>query len=238
MNVTRCITAGVLLWGCAAATAMGQTSSLGEKVRRARESSVSAVESRESPKIPTNAVYSEHSWISVPPIKPRTYRVGDLITIIVREVRDFEAEADAIDNVRMTYQAEVDAFLKFTGGGIGAAAFRRGKPTVDYNFINRQTRQGDSEREDSLTMRLSGTIIDVKPNGVLVIEAKARIRHDEELSVLSVTGSCRKEDITADNTILSTQVADKTVSIKNVGSVRAATSRGWALRLLDWLKPV
>ena len=70
-----------------------------------------------------------------------------------------------------------------------------------------------------------------------MLEAKARIQHDEEASVITMTGTCRKQDVTADNTILSTQIADKDVVVKNEGALGAAARRGWIPKLVDWLRP-
>ena len=83
---------------------------------------------------------------------------------------------------------------------------------------------------------MTGKIIDVKPNGLLVIEARAKVEHDEEISTITLTGTCRKEDVTADNTILSTQIADKHVAVKNEGALRAVSTRGWIPKLLDLIK--
>ncbi len=71
-----------------------------------------------------------------------------------------------------------------------------------------------------------------------VVEGRAVVVHDEETSKVTITGTCRKEDVTADNTVLSTQIANKVVSVDNQGALRAASSRGWLLRLLDLLRPI
>ena len=214
-----------------------QTSSLGAKERTDDAGEAAALAPREAPKIERNAVYERHSWVTVRPVPPKTFKVGDLLTIIVREQRRFEADADLETRKKLSIQSELEAFLKLTDGGVGSAAFRRGKPNVDFTYNKRLKSEGDTEREDSLTLRLSGTIIDVKPNGLLVLEAKARVQHDDEISVITLTGTCRKEDVTADNTILSTQIADKDVVVKNEGALRAASSRGLVLKLIDWLRP-
>ena len=54
----------------------------------------------------------------------------------------------------------------------------------------------------------------------------------------SATGTVRSADVTPDNTVLSTQVADLNIDVKNSGAVRDASSRGWLTALLDWVKPV
>ena len=70
-----------------------------------------------------------------------------------------------------------------------------------------------------------------------MIEARAQVQHDDEVSVITLTGICRKEDVTADNTVLSTQIADKYVSVENEGALREASTRGWIIKLIDLVKP-
>ena len=225
----------LLLWS---AELSAQTSSLGAKRRQVKARQTAPVTPREAPRIKRNAVYERYSWITIKPAAPKTYKVGDLITIIVRERRQFEADAELETKRQFDAKSELSAFLKPVEGGIGAAGFRRGKPNVDFRFDTKLKTEGDAAREDRLTFRLSGKIIDVKPNGLLVIEARARVQHDDEVSMITLTGMCRKEDMSADNTILSTQIADKNIVVANEGAIRAAARRGWITQLLDLLRPI
>lgn len=237
MNVEHRVLMAVLIAALGAVDASAQISSLGAKKRRIESRKLPEAASREAPKIQRNAVYEAYSWITVKHVPPKRFKVGDLLTIIVRETRKFEADADLKTKKQFDIKSELEAFLKLTGGGIGATAFRRGKPTVDYKYSTDLKTKGDTQREDRLTTRLTGRIIDVKPNGLLVIEARATVQHDEEISAITVTGICRKEDVTADNTILSTQVADKNIVVLNEGALRAVTTRGWIPKLIDLLSP-
>lgn len=228
-----------MIAGCVvlATPGYGQTSSLGAKNRSKLAKDPPVVAPREAPRVERNAVYQKYAWIATKPRKAKKFKPGDLITIIVRERRRFEADADLETKNRFDITSELDAFLKATAGGIGAAEFRRGHPNIEYKFGTKLKKEADTNREDRMTMRLTGEIIDVKPNGLLVLQAKARIQHDDEISEISLTGTCRKEDVTADNTILSTQLGDKQVKVHNEGALRAAATRGWIPKLLDWLKP-
>jgi flagellar L-ring protein precursor FlgH len=217
---------------------LAQISSLGARRRAESSHEVQAAEFPEPRTPKTNPVYERHSWISVAAPLPHVYRVHDVLTIIVRQQRSWEVEADLKTRKMLDLKSELEAFFKPTQGGVGSAGFRRGRPNVDYAFENRLDSRGDTSREDRLTTRITAKIIDVKPNGLLVVEGRGRIQHDDEVSVITITGTCRKEDVTADNTVLSTQIADLDVSIHNEGALRAAASRGWILKLIDWLKPI
>jgi len=226
-----------LAMGTIRAEAAAQTSSLGARLRQTLAQDPPALTPRELPSRERNLTYERYSWISVALPPPKQFKPGDLLTIVVRERRKFEADADLETKNQFDVRSELDAFIKLTGNGMGASEFRRGKPTIDYRFLNKVKNEGDTNREDTLTTRLTASIIDVKPNGLLVLEARARIAHDEEISTIMFTGTCRKEDVSPDNTVLSTQIADKDVVIHNEGALRAASSRGWIKKLLDWFKP-
>ena len=79
--------------------------------------------------------------------------------------------------------------------------------------------------------------MDVKPNGTLIVQARKRIKTDEEEQQFILTGVCRVEDITADNAILSTQLFDLELQKNHKGAVRDATKRGILPKLLDWINP-
>jgi len=221
-----------------AAPVAGQTSSIGVRHRVQEDAKKPEVKSRVHQEKPGNEVVERYSWIATKPKDPPTYKVNDLLTIIVREQSKYESEAELETEKQYDIKSDLDAFIKFTAGGVGATAFRRGKPTVDYKFKSKLEGEGDASRKDKLTTRITAKIVDVKPNGNLVIEAKRRVQHDDELYMIALTGICRKDDVTADNTILSTQLANTDITVKTEGALRDSTRRGWIPKLLDLLRPI
>lgn len=219
------------------ATASAQTSSLGAQKREADASKPKPRIAREAVTKPRNAVYEQYSWITIRPTPPKTFQPGNLLTVIVRHRKQYDADAELKTKKELKLRSELDAFIKITGGGVGATNFRRGQPNAAYRYSNELKGDADSSRSDRLTTRLTATIIDVKPNGTLVFEGRSILDHDEESAIVTITGICRKEDVTADNTILSTQVADLVIDVENRGALRAATTRGWLSKALDYLKP-
>ena len=238
MTARTILATSLVLASLYADVALAQTSSIGARKRAADVGKPLPKRPREAPRRPRNPVYERYGWITTKPTPPKTFRPGDLITIIVREQRRFEADAELETKKRFRVNSDLSAFLRPIDRGIGAATFRRGAPNIEYSLDQRLKNEGDVSREDRLTTRLTAEIIDVKPNGVLVLEGRAEVMHDDETSKVTITGTCRKEDVTADNTVLSTQIANKVVIVENHGALRAASSRGWLIRLLDILRPI
>jgi len=218
--------------------AVGQVSSIGARKRADLEAHPPEAKPREAIRSRRNAVYDKYSWTAIPGTSPKAFRVHDLITIIVRQRSKYEADAQLSQEKKWNLKSELEAFIKLTQGGIGASPFRRGKPTIDYKYLNKLEGDGELDREDKLTTRLTVEIVDIKPNGNLVIQGRSRLRWDDEVSNITLTGTCRKEDVTTDNTVLSTQLADLNIDSNNNGALRRSTTRGWLPRLIDWFNPI
>lgn len=193
---------------------------------------------REVPATPEDSVLVERSLIAVKPIEPKKFKPGDYLTIVVRQQFIYEADGEANARRQSDLRSELDAFLKFTDGGVGAATFRRGMPNINYRGTFNQRNTGEVEREDRLTTRITAHIIDVKPNGNLIFEARAEMVYADERQVMTLTGGCRSIDITPDNTVLSTQVADLNINVSSKGHIRNATRQGWIGRLYDLIRPL
>src|SRR5690606_17676746 len=67
---------------------------------------------------------------------------------------------------------------------------------------------GKFDRSDEVTARITAEVIEVLPNGNLVLEARSMVTTNLEATIIRLTGICRPDDISAANTILSSQVHD------------------------------
>ncbi len=61
---------------------------------------------------------------------------------------------------------------------------------------------------DGLKLRIPARVVDIRPNGHLVLEAHQTIRNNEEIWERSISGIVRPEDILPNNTVLSEDVAE------------------------------
>ncbi len=231
-----------------AVPAAGQSSSL---MQRSREiATTRPIEASSTPPItqgytglvrrPTAAatrVLQQSSLIAVTPEPPKTFKVHDLLTIVVREQKKFESDAILDNRKDATFDAQLDAFFRIHDKKWQQQAFQGGTPKIKGKFGGKLKGDSSSEREDKLQTRITAEIVDVKPNGNLVLEATAFIKSDEEEISMTLTGTCRDLDVMPDNTVLSTQLAEKRIIMKHKGAVYDTASRGWIPRALDWLKP-
>jgi len=217
----------------------GQTSSI--RIRHARAAQVMPQSHAADPRMFTepqgNPALEKHSLTAVKIKPPKKFAVHDLITIIIREQRKYESDGELNTKKQFDLKSTLNAFLKVDGGKLGASTFPLGNPNVDFKFDDKLKNTAEKDREDSFTTRITASVIDIKPNGNLVLEAKSRVAFDDEETDVLLTGVARSVDITPDNTVLSTQLADKDIVVHNDGAVRDGSRRGWIPRALDWVRP-
>lgn len=198
----------------------------------------SAVQPRHRSRPGTQAI-ERMSKIAVAPVQPRQFTPNMLITIIVREQKKYEAEAEYEAEKKWKWDELLSRWFRFYPDcKLGEDHLSNGKPGSKFDLKHKYETDGSSDYSDKFSTRITAKIIDVKPNGNLVLEATHTRKHDEEVANITLTGVCRSEDVTPDNTIMSTQIAEMVLDVQNKGAVRDATTRGWIPRILDFIKPL
>jgi flagellar L-ring protein precursor FlgH len=188
-------------------------------------------------RIPGASDAANASYFAVPEQQPKLLRKHDLVTIIVRENSAFSTDATTDLKHSADFDAQIDDYVTLMGG-FGLESHTPTNPIELKTLAARDFNgQGTVNRTDSLTISITAAVLDVKPNGTLVLEAKKTIKTDEELQDIQLVGTCRVQDITADNSVLSTQLYDLQVTKTHKGAVRDTTKRGFIPRMLDWINP-
>ena len=177
----------------------------------------------------TNALEST-SLFAFAAEKPRVFKEHDLVQIVVRETTRIESFQGLETDKEYALTGGVKAF---PGLSEYAAAHILDYTEVELAGDKEFDGEGEYAREDNLTTRLAAEVIEILPNGNLVLEARTRIKTDEEEMFTQLTGICRPEDITAANTILSNQIFDLKVEKMHFGQVRDAANKGILARVLD-----
>jgi len=69
------------------------------------------------------------------------------------------------------------------------------------------------------------------------IEGSKKVTVNSEDSTLIVRGVVRPRDVTSQNTVLSSQMADAVIELKGKGPLWNNQRRGWLTKLVDWVSP-
>jgi flagellar L-ring protein precursor FlgH len=165
----------------------------------------------------------------------RVFKPHDLITIVIREKTSTKTTADAQTDKSTSLRAVVDAWPRINGAGV-VQDIAPLKPEVVKVRADRAFDGGGSkQRSDSFTECITAEVVDVKPNGTLVLEARKERQWMGEHQTLTITGVIRREDVDANNTVASENIANLCLSYETRGQVADASRRGWFDRILDFL---
>ncbi len=172
-----------------------------------------------------------------PEARPRELQKHDIITVLVDFRSRFLSEGDAQNRKTSNISAVLADWIQLDSGSLKPSIQANGDPTVT-GTLNSQTQvQADVELRDSLTFRMAATIVDIRPNGNLVIEGHLNIRNNEEHWQISITGVVRREAIQADRTVSSDAITQLSIDKKEVGQVRDGYARGWLAKFYGRFKP-
>lgn len=152
-------------------------------------------------------------------------RVGDVLTVLLSEQTNARKSANA--------STSRDASVRLLDPLIaGRPVTHNGVPILNTDVSGEQSfeGQGDAAQSNLLEGSIAVTVADVLPNGNLIVQGEKwiRINHGEEF--IRLRGVVRPVDISADNTVLSTQVADAELGYGGTGAVARSSAPGWLSR--------
>lgn len=189
-----------------------------------------------APTAPRNLSLIQNSLTAVSPPEPTLVKVNDLVGVVIRHRFRSQTDSRMQQKNEWDVQSKLDAWFRIHDRKWQQQNFGGGKPEVDFQHQNEMKNQGRSNRQDIVETRLMAKVIDVKPNGNLIIVGAARIGYGDDKQVLMLSGEVNSRDIGPDRTITSDKIYDLDADIKNEGTVSDAIKRGWLKEVLDKVK--
>jgi flagellar L-ring protein FlgH len=184
-----------------------------------------------------NTELASASLTSIKLPEPKVLKANDFVGVIIRYQLRHESRSKTEQNDKWDLNAKLSAWFRIHDRKLVEQDFERGTPEVKFNSKNDLTNEGKADRKDIFETRLMAKVLDVKPNGTLVIVAWSRMEIDDEAQYLRMSGECNRTDITADGNITSDKIFALDVRTMNEGAVRDAVKRGWFKELCDTAKP-
>jgi flagellar L-ring protein precursor FlgH len=152
-------------------------------------------------------------------------RTGDILTVVLMEETNARKSADASSSRDASAQL-LDPVI------FGRPVTSDGVPILNTDVTGSQTFNGEGEAAQSnmLEGSITVTVAEVLPNGNLVVQGEKWIRINRGEEFLQLRGIVRPVDISTDNTVLSTQIADAELGYGGTGQVARASAQGWLSR--------
>lgn len=166
----------------------------------------------------------------------RAHSVGDILTIIVQENNTASKDNSTKTAKSSGVDASISTFL-YSPSASGLLTKKGQLPALKLNGKQDFTGGGQINNSERLTARIAVRVVDVLPNGNLVIEGTKQISFSGETQDAVLRGVVRNEDVLSNNSVYSYNIADATIRYVSKGSVSDAQRKGWFTRVWDKLTP-
>lgn len=156
--------------------------------------------------------------------------IGDILTIAITENTD----VDNSDSRGLSKQSSSTA-----NGGFGYSGVSAGSAAAEINSQSQRDFAGDVNFSSARQFqdRFSVTVIDILPNGNLVVAGTRNVLVEGDEKTLTVTGIVRGDDIRNDNSVRSSSVANLDIKLSGKGTEQDFVKQGWLARKVNKLWP-
>lgn len=151
----------------------------------------------------------------------RASAAGDALTVVI-----FQA-AEASNSAQNNSRKKTDLGGSFSAGSIDE--------TADLEFGGGYSGRGEVRRSERLVAQLTVLVREVLPNGDFVVAGEQWMRVNGETTKIGVRGRVRPADVTSQNTIQSSRIADAQISYDGRGFVSRSAKPGLVNRIFNFL---
>ncbi len=169
----------------------------------------------------------------------RARRVGDLVTVNIVETSKATKKATTTTGRDSSINAGISNLLGYEAklSKIGVPGNFSNETMLKASMTNDFDGSGETTRDESMTAAITARVVEVTPNGNLVIKGCREIKVNNENQVITLMGVIRPEDISPDNTVLSSYIADARIAYSGRGPVSDKQKPGWLTRAVDYIWP-
>jgi flagellar L-ring protein precursor FlgH len=166
----------------------------------------------------------------------RATGTGDILTILVQENNTSSKDANTQTSKQSGIDAAIQAFL-YSPNASKLLTKKGEMPSIKLNSKQDFTGGGKISNSEQVTARIAVRVVDVLPNGNLVIEGTRQIAFSGESQDAVLRGVVRLADVAANNTVFSYNVADATIKYISKGTISDNQRKGWFTKIWDKVTP-
>jgi len=159
---------------------------------------------------------------------PKPYRIGDILTIKLQESTSASKSAG-------TSSKKEDEITMATPTIMGVNPTFNGQDILAMNIAPEREFSGeaDSSQSNSLTGEITVTVVDILPNNNLVVQGEKWFTLNQGKEYIRIAGVIRPQDVSPDNTLSSSKLADAQIAYSGEGFLADANSQGWFGQFLN-----
>ncbi|MDD5758343.1 MAG: flagellar basal body L-ring protein FlgH [Desulfobulbaceae bacterium] len=168
----------------------------------------------------------------------RARRIGDIVLVKIVETSNGKKSANTKTTRDSSFTGGIASLFGFeqsllTNGGTHTPSLT----SINANLSNSFEGKGDTDRSSSVTATMSAKVVDIAMDGNLMIQGYREIRVNNETQHIILSGIVRPSDITQDNSILSSNIADARIEYNGTGALASKQEPGWLTNALDVIWP-
>ena len=149
----------------------------------------------------------------------KAVRLHDVVEVVVAE--SLEASTDG--QVKNSRQSTAASGMASLFGALKASNALQN--LVNQSSSSGLTAQGQSTTNSSLVTTFGAEVVDVLPNGMLVVQATRQLTFSQQTQLIKLRGLVRPEDVNAQNQVLSSDMTDLELEVTGKGIVNDSTYR-------------
>ncbi|WP_019026992.1 flagellar basal body L-ring protein FlgH [Colwellia piezophila] len=177
--------------------------------------------------IPTGSLFKPY-YVNNIYSDSKAHRVGDIISVILSEKT--QAKKNAKTELKKENESTLDAVT-----GLGGFPVTVNGESLQFGINQNSSFKGDSKADqgNSLTGNISVHVLRVLANGNLMIRGEKWLTLNNGDEYIRLTGVIRSKDISSNNTILSTKVANARIQYAGTGSFADTNEQGWMVKFFN-----
>ncbi len=168
------------------------------------------------------------------PPKRLPFKKHDHVQILVQERTRALSSAELKTDRRSRWEASLSDWIKFDSDGTGlptlGAAANPVDPKIGLDARFRHDNQGRTSRQFDLTFAITAEVVDIRPNGVLMIQATKRRKINDDDELIRLTGEVNPETVAAGR-VRSESLVNLNITYEGSGAVSDVSKPG----ILGWL---
>jgi flagellar L-ring protein precursor FlgH len=149
----------------------------------------------------------------------KAFRLHDVLSIVV--IESLAASTDG--QVKNTRASNANSSITALFGAVKASNAMNN--LLGQTSSSGLTAQGQSTTNSSLVTTFGAEVVDVLPNGMLVVQATRQLTFSQQTQLIKLRGLVRPEDVSAQNQILSTSMTDLELEVTGKGIINDSTYR-------------
>jgi flagellar L-ring protein FlgH len=161
-------------------------------------------------------------------------RVGDVVTIVISESTSAVQEASTLTSKGSSIGFELGSAWDQVANLLGTETIRK---TYDGSLKGSDEYRGagQTSRKSQVRAMITAVITEILDGGNVYVVGEHKVKVNNEVETIRVSGIIRPSDIGGDNTINSYQIAKAEVSVNGAGVVGSKQNPGVLTKMFNWL---